>query len=222
MLRFALTRSLCARRLAPALRPLSTANDVVVVGVAEARDTTAKALRAIGWDESDAALQAEIMTAAECAGNNQGLVKMFDPKLMAPAPGAAKPVVERETATSAVVDARQAPGMLAAVTAADLCAAKALAGAVAVVAAYNTSTSSGQLAFYCARAAKRGVVCLALANSPEFVAAAAGGAPIFGTNPLAVGVPTGSGDPFVFRPASVFFNCVEARILGPFGSVSGS
>ena len=40
---------------------------------------------------------------------------------------------------------------------------------VAVVSAYNTSTSSGQLAFYAERQAKRGLVCLALANSPEFV-----------------------------------------------------
>ena len=42
----------------------------------------------IGWDEEDAALQAEIMTAAELCGNNQGLVKMYQPALMAPAPGA--------------------------------------------------------------------------------------------------------------------------------------
>lgn len=34
-----------------------------------------------------ASVQAKIMTSAEVCGNNQGLVKMFDPKLMAPAPG---------------------------------------------------------------------------------------------------------------------------------------
>ena len=79
---------------------------------------TAAALRAIGWDDEDAALQAEIMTAAEICGNNQGLVKMYQPALMAPAANAAKPTIERETATSAVVNANQSPGMLAAVRAA--------------------------------------------------------------------------------------------------------
>ena len=59
--------------------------------------------------------------------------------------------------------------MLAAVTASDLAAEKALENNVAVVSAYNTSTSSGQLAFYAERQAKKGLVCLALANSPEFV-----------------------------------------------------
>jgi len=211
------------RALAPSAKPraasraLSTAADVVTVSVDEARSTTAKALRAIGWDDEDAALQAEIMTAAELCGNNQGLVKMYNPALMAPAPDAAKPVVERETATTAVVNANQAPGMLAAVTAADLATEKALAGGVSVVSAYNTSTSSGQLAHYAERAAKKGVVCLALANSPEFVAAAAGGKAVFGTNPIAVGVPRAGQAPFTFDMATsaiALFGVLTAKASG--------
>lgn len=64
------------------------------------------------------------MTAAELCGNNQGLVKMYNPALMAPAPGAAKPSIERETPTSAVINGNQSPGMLAVVMAADLAAKK--------------------------------------------------------------------------------------------------
>ena len=157
------------RRSSSLTRRLSTAAENITVTITEAREKTAAALRQVGWDAEDAALQAEIMTAAELCGNNQGLVKMFNPSLMAPQPGAGKPVVERETATSAAINANQAPGMLAAVTASDLAADKALENNVAVVSAYNTSTSSGQLAFYAERQAKRGLVCLALANSPEFV-----------------------------------------------------
>jgi hypothetical protein len=77
---------------------------------------------------------------------------------MKPAPGAAKPTIERDTPTSAVVNANQSPGMLAAVRAADLAASKVLAGTagpIAMVTAYNTSTSSGQLAFYVERMAKQ-------------------------------------------------------------------
>ena len=61
----------------------------------------------VGTEQSDddegARVQASIMVSSEACGNNQGLVKMFKPELMAPAPGAGKPVVERETASSAVV-----------------------------------------------------------------------------------------------------------------------
>ncbi len=144
------------------------------------------------------------MTAAELCGNNQGLVKMYQPEMMAPAPGASKPTIERETLVSAVINANQSPGMLAAVTASDLAVSKITSPQlpISIVTAYNTSTSSGQLAFYVERIASRGLVGIAMANSPEFVAAAAGGKPVFGTNPLAVGIPSATDIPFTFDMAT--------------------
>ena len=107
------------------------------------------------------------MTAAEVCGNNQGLVKMYQPALMAPSAGTSKPTVERETSTSAVVNANQSPGMLAAVMAADLAVKKVESsdGPIAIVGAYNSGTSSGQLAYYAERIAKKGYIGIALANS---------------------------------------------------------
>jgi LDH2 family malate/lactate/ureidoglycolate dehydrogenase len=82
------------------------------------------------------------MTAAELCGNNQGLVKMYDPTMMAPAPNSEKPTVERDTPTSAVINGNQSPGMLGAVTAADLTIEKVKKSSVpiAIVSSYNTST----------------------------------------------------------------------------------
>jgi L-2-hydroxycarboxylate dehydrogenase (NAD+) len=163
----------------------SFATGMVDVSIDDAKSMTAKALEQIGWDKEDAAIQAEIMTAAELCGNNQGLVKMYQPNLMAPSANAAKPTLERETPTSAVINANHSPGMLAAVKAADLAVQKAQTfGPISIVSTYNTSTSSGQLAYYVERMAKQGVIGIAMANSPEFVAAAKGGKPVFGTNPL--------------------------------------
>jgi LDH2 family malate/lactate/ureidoglycolate dehydrogenase len=94
--------------------------------------------------------------------------------------------------------------MLAAVNAADLALQKLRSqdGPIAIVTAYNTSTSSGQLAFYCERMARQGAIGIALANSPEFVAAAPGGKPIFGTNPVAFGIPQAAGPPLTFDMAT--------------------
>ena len=200
-------------------RNLSSAADTVTVTIAEAQATTKAALKMIGWDDEDAGLQAEIMTAAELCGNNQGLVKMYQPALMAPAPGTAKPTVERETSTSAVVNANQSPGMLAAVMAADLAVKKVTSqdGPIAIVAAHNTSTSSGQLAYYAERMAKQGVIGIALANSPEFVAAAAGGKAVFGTNPIAFGIPQAAGPPLTFDMATsaiALFGVLTAKAKG--------
>ena len=57
VLRLAAQRNLC-----------SAAADTVTVTIEEAQSMTAAALRKIGWDDEDAALQAEIMTAAELCG----------------------------------------------------------------------------------------------------------------------------------------------------------
>ncbi|KAG8470155.1 hypothetical protein KFE25_008576 [Diacronema lutheri] len=202
----------------------------VDVPIEMARSTTAAALRQTGWGDKEAAMQADIMVSAELCGNNQGLVKMFQPKLMAPAPGAAPPAVERDALASAVINANQSPGMLAALMAADLACDKVLGAAgrgggsaaelpaIAIVGAYNSSTSSGQLAYYAEHMAKRGVVGICLANSPEFVAAAGGAKPVFGTNPMAVGIPTGAGaPPFVFDMATsaiALFGVLTAKAKG--------
>ena len=48
----------------------------------------------------------------------------------------------------------------------------------------------------------KGVIGIALANSPEFVAAAAGSTPVFGTNPVAFGIPRAGGPPLTFDMAT--------------------
>jgi len=194
------------------------ADEAVTVSIDEAKVATAKALMKIGWDEADATLQAEIMTAAEVCGNNQGLVKMYNPVLMKPAEGASKPTIERDTGSSAVVNGNQSPGMLAASMAADLAVQKVKAGVtIAIVSAYNTSTSSGQLGYYAGKMAEQGVVGILMANSPEFVAAQKGGKAVFGTNPVAFGIPKAGGSPLVFDMATsaiALFGVLTAKAKG--------
>lgn len=194
-------------------------DEAVKVTISEAKAATAKALMKIGWDEADATLQAEIMTAAEVCGNNQGLVKMYNPVLMKPAEGASKPTIERDTGSSAVVNGNQSPGMLAASMAADLAVKKVKEGGltISIVSAYNTSTSSGQLGYYASKMAEQGVIGILMANSPEFVAAQKGGKAVFGTNPMAFGIPKAGGAPVVFDMATsavALFGVLTAKAKG--------
>ncbi|GKY92031.1 hypothetical protein MPSEU_000174700 [Mayamaea pseudoterrestris] len=202
-----LFKGFASRRSRLSSHAFSSTSDenTVMVTIDDARSTTTKALQMIGWDAQDASLQAEIMTAAEVCGNNQGLVKMYQPTQMQPAPNAGKPFVERSTSNSVVLNANQAPGMLAAVMGADkaieLCTEQH--NTIAVVCTHNSSTSSGQLAFYVERIAKRGLIGVCLANSPEIVSPAQGAKAVFGTNPLAVGVPQANAlHPFTFDMAT--------------------
>ena len=176
---------------------------MVHVTIDEATEMTTKALQQIGWDENDAKIQAEVMVSAELCGNNQGLVKMYQPQLMAPSTNVKKPIVTRETAISAVVDAQQSPGMIAAMTASELAVQKVRSSnlPIAIVCSHNSSTSSGQLAHYVERMAKEHqMIGIAMCNSPEFVAAAPGAKPVFGTNPIAISIPLADSPyPFTVR-----------------------
>lgn len=64
--------------------------------------------------------------------------------------------------------------------------------------------------------ARQGYVGLACCNSPELVSAAPGGRPVFGTNPLAVGLPTGDA-PFTFDMATsavALFGVLSSKAKG--------
>jgi len=194
--------------------------------IEEVRSTTTQALRKLGWDTNSASIQADIMTAAEISGNNQGLVKMMQPAFMSPSMDASEPTIERETTTSAIINGNQCPGMIVASLAAELATSKVLQSmdgssskidnyqlhtrrntspsdipVIAVVGTYNTCTSSGQLGHYVKKMAEEGVIGIALVNSPEYVAAAPGAKPSLGTNPIAVGIPS-IDSPFVFDMAT--------------------
>jgi LDH2 family malate/lactate/ureidoglycolate dehydrogenase len=213
----------------------STPKDGMVhITIEEAKLKTKEALEKIGWDESDAHMQAEIMVHAELCGNNQGLVKMYQPKMMAPDPRAGVPEVVRETRNSAVIDGNQAPGMIVALTACDMAmeklASRGEQNAISIVVSFNSSTSSGQLGYYVDRMARHGCIGIGMCNSPEFVAAAPGGKPVFGTNPLAVGVPvSGQEYPFVVRRFIALFMytlvghsnklCIVSKLRSLFASV---
>jgi Malate/L-lactate dehydrogenase len=180
---------------------------MVHITIDEATEMTTKALRQIGWDEEDAKIQAEVMVSAELCGNNQGLVKMYQPQLMAPSTNVQKPKITRETAISAVIDSQQAPGMIAAMTASNLVAQKVRSSnlPIAIVCTHNSSTSSGQLAHYVERIAKEhNMIGIAMCNSPEMVAAAPGTKPVFGTNPIAISIPLADSPyPYTVRSTSL-------------------
>ena len=57
--------------------------------------------------------------------------------------------------------------------------------------------------YFAEQITKRGLVGLLLAQSPEYVAPHGATEAIFGTNPIAVGIPTGKGsDPVIFDMAT--------------------
>ena len=77
-------------------------------------------------------------------------------------------------------------------------------------------TSTGALGYYAEAIAKQGLIGLVLAQSPEFVAPHGSKQAIFGTNPIAIGIPAEQG-PVVMDMATAayaWFGLLEAKTAG--------
>jgi cystathionine beta-lyase len=122
-------------------------------------------------------------------------------------PRAGSVAVEHETKVSARLNGHHVSGALLMSAATRLAADKASAHGFAVVGTHGSGSSSMALGYFAAQLARRGLVCLCLAQSPEYVAPHGAAAAVYGTNPLAVGIPRreggdGDGAPLVLDMAT--------------------
>ena len=155
------------------------------------------------------------MMYAQLRGNNQGIIKVTT-KGIARDPTATPVVVEHETMLSACLNGNKNAGMVVLSQAMDVAAKKAAEHGFGICGTNNTSTSTGALGYYAENLAKRGLISLVFAVSPEFVAPNGAIEPVFGTNPIGVGIPTANGPVVLDMATSAysFFGLLEARTAG--------
>jgi cystathionine beta-lyase len=152
---------------------------------------------------------------AQLRGNNQGIIKVTT-KGIARDPACVPVRREHETTLSACLDGGKNAGMVVLHEAMEIASEKAKAHGFGICGTNNTSTSTGALGYYAETLADRGLLGIVLAVSPEFVAPAGAIEPIFGTNPVGVGIPTANGPVVLDMATSAysFFGLLEARTAG--------
>ena len=181
----------------------------------ELEDLTTKALKNYGYDDEETATIREMLLYAQLRGNNQGVVKLIGkgiPRNM----DAGDVIIEKETPVSARINGNQNQAMVVVKKALELVLEKAKASGIGIVGTFNTSTSSGAIGYVASEIAKQDLVGLVFASSPPRVATAGSYEPVFGTNPLAIGVPAKSG-PIVLdmtTAAMAFYGLIEAKTAG--------
>lgn len=124
--------------------------------------------------------------------------------------------VQKETKLSALLDGAGNQGMVVMTQAVDMAMKKAKEHGFGIAGTFNTCTSTGAIGYYADKIARQGLLGFVFAGSPETVAMHGSYQPIFGTNPLAIGVPT-SGDPVVLDMATAamaWFGLVQAKTAG--------
>ncbi|MFN8711168.1 MAG: Ldh family oxidoreductase [Planctomyces sp.] len=111
------------------------------------------------------------------------------------------PVIEREGPGWAIVDGQSALGQIGSVMAMNTAIAKARSTGIAYVGLRNTG-HIGAAGYYAAMAARSGLIAMVTGNDIPSVAAPGSRGPVLGSNPIAYGVPTASGDPILLDMAT--------------------
>ena len=166
---------------------------------------TAAVLTTTGLAPERAAIAAEILVASDLRGVDSHGVPRLSWYLARIAQGAidmrATPTIERETPTTAAIDARNGFGPPAAHWAMARCIEKAADLGVAFVTVRN-SNHFGIAAYYAMMALGRGLAGLAMTNASPLVVPTFAREALLGTNPLAVAIPGGRERPFVLDMAT--------------------
>jgi L-2-hydroxycarboxylate dehydrogenase (NAD+) len=185
------------------------------IALKELEALTTKALKKYGYDDAETATIRDMLLYAQVRGNNQGVVKLIGKGI--PKDPQAKPMtIEKETPLSARINGQQNQAMVVVKKALEVVLDKAAKSGIGLAGTYNTATSSGAIGYVASEIARQGLVGLVFASSPPRVATAGSYQPVFGTNPLAVGIPA-SPDPIILdmsTAAMAFYGLIEAQTAG--------
>lgn len=185
------------------------------VNLEHLKQTTLTVLARSGYPPEEAQTILDVLLYAQLRGNNQGIVKLIGVGM--PRDPQAQPMkIVHETKLSALLDGGRNSGMVVMRRSLDIAIDKAREHGIGITGTHNTRSSTGAIGYYANAAAQAGFIGFAFSGSGEYVAMHGSYEPIFGTNPLAIGVPS-AGEPIVFDMATsaiARFGIVEAQTAG--------
>ncbi len=186
--------------------------ELVAVPLDELKDLVEVCLIKIGLEGFEADIVRDVLMYAQLRDNNQGLVKIVEGTVTPPGEASQVGVVSSHGATLRL-NGNQCSGMVVSYMATEEAIRIAGEFGIAFVGTCNTSTSTGAIGYYAEKMAAEGYIGIVLAGSPKVMAIAGGIDPVFGTNPIAIAVPTDT-DPLVLDMATAamaWFGLIEAR-----------
>ncbi|MEK6962957.1 MAG: Ldh family oxidoreductase [Nanoarchaeota archaeon] len=186
------------------------------VKISELEEIGKKALTQQGYRSEEAGQILEVLMYAQLRGNNQGLVKLIGKGIPKdPTCGSIKTI--KETKLSTMLDGNKTNGMIVLNHAVQLAVAKGKEHGFGIAGTNNTCTSTGAIGYYARKVAEQGLIGFVFSGSGIPTVATHGSyEPLFGTNPLAIGVPS-ENEPLVLdlaTAAMAFYGLIEAKTDG--------
>ena len=170
------------------------------VSVDALRAATRRAIAAGGYDEADTEIILDVILYAQLRGNNQNVIKLLGAGMPAN-PQAGEIKVVKDTKLSALIDGDWNQGMVVVSRATALAIEKAEAHGFGIVGTRRTNSPTGAIGYFARQLAEAGLIGFVCSGSMELMAMHGSYEPFFGTNPLAIGIPT-AGAPIVFDMAT--------------------
>ena len=179
------------------------------------RRTAKRAILNQGYSPEDSEIILTIMMYAQLRGNNQNVIKLTGDGMPAN-PAAEKISIVKDTKLSAVIDGGWNQGMVVVAQATQTAVSKAKAHGFGIVGTRRTNSSTGAIGYYARQIAAEGLLGFVFSGSAEFMAMHGSHEAFFGTNPLAVGIPT-AGKPIVLDMATAaiaYYGILLAQTAG--------
>ncbi len=187
----------------------------MVIPITELTNLGLLALKKQGYNDDEAKIILDMLLYAQLRGNNQGIVKLIG-KGIPKNPQAGTITIEKETKLSARINGAKNPGAVVMHKAVTTAVSKAKEHGFGIVGTHDTNSSTGALGYWANQIGREGLIGFVFAGSPETVAYHGSYEPIFGTNPLAIGIPTDT-DPLVLDMATAamaYYGLIEAKTAG--------
>ena len=185
------------------------------VSINSLRDATERAILNQGYSPAESEIILEVIMYAQLRGNNQNAVKLTGPGMPAD-PNAGKIATVKDTKLSALIDGAWNQGMVVMAQATETAIDKAKEHGFGMVGTSRTNSSTGAIGWYARLIADAGLLGFVFSGSAEFVAMHGSYEAFFGTNPLAVGIPTAD-KPIVFDMATAaiaYYGVLLAQTAG--------
>ncbi len=164
------------------------------------QSATRRAIAAQGFNAADTEIILEIIMYAQLRGNNQNVIKLLGAGMPAD-PNAADIKIVKDTKLSALIDGGWNQGMVVVARATGLAIEKAQAHGFGIVGTRRSNSPTGAIGYFARSMADAGMIGFVCSGSMELMAMHGSYEPFFGTNPLAIGIPT-AGNPIVFDMAT--------------------
>ncbi len=182
----------------------------------ELNELSKKALLKYGYNDNEAEIILGMLMYAQTRGNNQGIVKLIGPGIPKHK-NAQEPTIEKDTPTTALINANLTMEAIVMDMAVKMVAKKANEMGIAAVGTHNGFGSSGAIGYWSRQVAEQGLVAITMSSYPYNSVPPHGSyEPLFSTNPIAWAIPTES-EPIVLDMSSSaisYFGLVEAKTKG--------